>query len=393
MSIQHPEPTASTAKYLYAHAFRCAFEGCTNELYRKDEQTGERTLNSRICHIKARSELGPRWDRNQSAQDNRGHQNLVLMCIEHSSAIDVKSAELSYSEELLRKWKANQLKEYEQLKQNWVIDTRMAREVIAASFSNVGVAIHNSSIKLGGEGGRVPGAGGGGGGAIGEGSRGGDGGGGGSITRELIDMAELVEAGFDHAEVKVGVGSTGSTLPGQHAKDGEASVINFVDRSGTVIREVRAEGGKGARSAASYLPKGISELSKNDVHEGFRVTTLMPVNSADIRDNLLFMLGGGWEHFDVPMVPIDAIWNVVVTARWQVTYAEPKGIFLSLIDTLGKETSSVALHIPIETIPAKIGTWICPIGASFDKEGIWKLRLHSANILLSEYPVRVMIRK
>jgi hypothetical protein len=384
---------ASTAKYLYAHAFRCAFEGCSNELYRKDEQTGKRTLNSRVCHINAQRELGPRWDENQSAKDNRGHQNLVLMCIEHSYAIDDKSTESSYPAELLRKWKANQLKEYEQLKRNWVIDTIMAKEVIAASFSNVGVAINESTVALGGEGGKAPGAGGGGGGAFGEGARGGDGGGGGNITRELVDVAELAEAGFDHAEIKVAVGSKGATLPGQHGKDGEASVANFVKRDGTIIKSVRAEGGTGGRSAASYLPKSVAELARKDIDDGFRITTLMPVNAAEIRDGLLFLLGGGWEHFAVPFIPLDAIWCVLVTARWQVNCAEPKGFFLSLLDPLGKETSCVALHIPIETISAKIGNWICPIGATLDTEGLWTLRLHSGNILLSEYFVRVMIRK
>jgi hypothetical protein len=317
----------------------------------------------------------------------------VLMCVEHSNAIDDASTAARYSAELLRNWKASQLNEYEQLTRNWEIDTEMAEEVIAASFSNVGVAINNSTINLGGEGGRVPGAGGGGGGAIGEGSRGGDGGGGGGITRELIDMTELMEAGFDHAEVKVGVGGMGQALSGQHAKDGETSIINFLDQIGTVIKSVRAEGGKGGRSAASYLPEGVSEISKNDIDEGFRVTTLMPVNSAEIRNGLLFVLGGGWEHFDVPTVPINAIWNVVVIARWQADYAEPKGIFLSLIDSLGMETSCVALHIPIETIPAKIGLWVCPIGATLDAEGVWKLRLHSGNTLILEYPVRVMVGK
>ncbi|MGB8816326.1 MAG: hypothetical protein WCC66_00205, partial [Rhizobiaceae bacterium] len=210
MAKQHPKPTVGTVKYLYAHAFRCAFKGCRTELYRKDEHSGIRTLNSRVCHIKARSEGGPRWDHNQSAEDNRAHTNLVLMCVEHSNAIDDPSTALNYRDVLLEQWKSAQLKEYEQLKQSWSLDTKMAKEVIAASFSNVGVAISNSTLSLGGEGGKAPGAGGGGGGAIGEGARGGDGGGGGSITKELVDLAELVGAEFDHAEVMVGFGRVGA---------------------------------------------------------------------------------------------------------------------------------------------------------------------------------------
>jgi hypothetical protein len=393
MTLQHPYPTASTAKYLYAHAFRCAFEGCTNELYRKDEQTGERTLNSRVCHINARSEGGPRWDGNQSAKENRGHKNLVLMCIEHSNAIDDKSTGSSYPAELLRKRKASQLKENEQLKRNWVIDTRMAKEVIAASFSNVGVAINESTVAMGGEGGKAPGAGGGGGGAVGEGARGGDGGGGGGVNRVILDLDKLENAGIERAEVKVGAGGNGSTLPGQHGKRGDETVINFMTQDGTVVQSVRADSGIGGRSAASYLPSGVAEILRKDVADGFSITALMPVNAAEIRENLLYMLGGGWEYFTVPLTPFDAIWTIVVTARWQIEYEEPKGIFLSLVDPLGNETSCVALHIPIEATSAKIGSWICPIGATFDSEGGWTLRLHSGNILLSEYSVRVIIQK
>ena len=393
MSIQHPNPTASTAKYLYAHAFRCAFDGCNNELYRTDEVSGARTLNSRICHINARSELGPRWDGNQSAKDNRGSQNLVLMCVEHSNAIDDKSTELSYPAELLQKWKANQLKEYEQLKQNWMIDTKMAKEVIAASFSNVGVAISESTVTLGGEGGRSPGAGGGGGGAIGKDSRGGDGGGGGSVNREIIDLEKRENVGIERAEVKVGAGGKGSTLPGQHGKPGDETVTNFVKQDGTVVQSVRADSGIGGRSAASYLPRGIAEVSRKDVNDGFNISALMPVNAAEIRENLLYIIGGSWEHFFVPLTPFDAIWIVIVTARWQVNYAGPKGVFLSLLDPLGKETSCVALHIPVETTFEKIRNWVCQIGATFDTEGEWTLRLHSDNILLSEYSVRVIVQK
>lgn len=315
------------------------------------------------------------------------------MCVEHSNTIDDPSTRFNYPDELLEQWKSDQLKECEQLKKSWSLDTKMAKEVIEASFSNVGVAISNSTLSLGGEGGKTPGAGGGGGGAIGEGARGGDGGGGGGITREIVDLAELVEAGFDHAELKVGFGGVGASLAGQHGKEGEASVVNFVGSDGTVLKSIRAEPGTAGRSAASYLPDGVGKLTRKDVDQGFRITTLLPVNSAEIRDNLLYVLGGGWEHFVVPSIPFDAIWCAVVTARWQGKFAEPRGFFLSLIDPQGKETSCVALHVPLEAIPAKIGNWVCPIGATFDAEGIWTLTLHSGDILLSEYPVRVFIAK
>ena len=179
MSIEHPGPTPATAKLLYGTAYRCAYKNCPRPLYRVDEQTGVRTLNSRICHIHARRENGPRWNPTQTAEDNRSEQNLVLMCLEHASAIDDPALEDNFPAELLREWKKEQLEEFEKLAQSWALSADMADEVIRAS-SALEANFSNSTIQLGGEGGRAPGAGGGGGGAIGpnaRGGRGGDGGG------------------------------------------------------------------------------------------------------------------------------------------------------------------------------------------------------------------------
>ena len=180
MPIEHPSPTEATAKYLYAHAFRCAYEGCRRPLYRVDEQTGVRSLNSRVCHINARREGGPRWDPAQSAEDNGSEKNLVLMCVEHASAIDEPTTLAVYPADLLRQWKAKQLEEYDQIKQGWILDTKMALDAIEASALNAHVIIQNSTVELGGRGGNAPSAGGGGGGAIGRAARAGQGGPGGA---------------------------------------------------------------------------------------------------------------------------------------------------------------------------------------------------------------------
>jgi hypothetical protein len=156
MTIEHPLPKETIVKYLYAHAFRCAYDGCRRPLYRVDEQTGARVLNSRVCHINARREGGPRWDPGQSADDNRSEQNLVLMCVEHANTIDEQTTLRAYPADLLRQWKAKQLEEYERLKQGWVIDTEMAQEAIEASSSYAEIIIRDSTVHLGGEGGIPP---------------------------------------------------------------------------------------------------------------------------------------------------------------------------------------------------------------------------------------------
>ena len=104
------------------------------------------------------------------------------MCVEHANAIDERSTLSVYPVERLSEWKAKQIEEYDQLKQGWTINSEMAKGAIQASFSNVGVVVSDSTVHLGGEGGKAPGAGGGGGGAMGYGATGGTGGPGGEIN-------------------------------------------------------------------------------------------------------------------------------------------------------------------------------------------------------------------
>src|ERR1022692_425249 len=87
MSNTHPGVTDATSKELYANALNCAYPGCDRPLYRVNAD-GSRTLNSRIAHICARQEGGPRWNSAMSSEANRSAGNLLLLCIEHADEID-----------------------------------------------------------------------------------------------------------------------------------------------------------------------------------------------------------------------------------------------------------------------------------------------------------------
>lgn len=77
------EPTPATVKRLFAvSGNRCAFPKCPHNLIEGTKVTGK------ICHIKARSEKGPRYDPNQSNNERRGFDNLILMCPIHHDLID-----------------------------------------------------------------------------------------------------------------------------------------------------------------------------------------------------------------------------------------------------------------------------------------------------------------
>lgn len=81
----------------------CASPDCTKPLVAKDRQT----IISKICHIKAASAEGPRFDSAMSDDERRHYNNLILLCDECHSIIDNKVNELLYPVSLLEEWKKN----------------------------------------------------------------------------------------------------------------------------------------------------------------------------------------------------------------------------------------------------------------------------------------------
>lgn len=389
--IEHRVPTDATVKLLYAHAIACAYPDCPEPLYREDELAGTWTLNSRVCHICARREGGPRWESSQSEGDNRSEGNLVLMCLKHASWIDEPGSLETYPTTLLRTWKQAQVADHRSRNGGWPLTTSMANAAIEASFTNVGIGISNSTLSLGGEGGRAAGAGGGGGGAIGPGARAGDGGAGGEIVSGSFDLATLMEAGLDRIEVVIGEGGKGTSLPGQHGADGAQSALTARSKDGEILGVVRARGGFGGRSGAASLPDGVSEVAPSDLENGFRITTLMPVNSAEFHDGLLFLLGGEWRYFPVPGIPHQAVWAVACTAVWDTLEDAPRGITLALIDPSGREAACQSLVVSADAFSLGLISWVAQLGATFDAVGPWKLQVCAGATVLAERDVEVRL--
>lgn len=134
----HPGPTEATAKQLYATALRCGRPGCMQTLYRVSE-TGMRVLNTQIAHIHARRENGPRWNPAMTRVENRSYDNLILLCLEHASEIDV-TPEL-FPAETLREWKRAQVATQERAAQCMPpLTDAEADEVIRQSSVLAGIA-------------------------------------------------------------------------------------------------------------------------------------------------------------------------------------------------------------------------------------------------------------
>jgi hypothetical protein len=91
-------PTIATIKRLFAMSGnQCAFPKCASTLV-----DGEKVV-AKICHIKARSEGGPRFDSGQTPEERHGYDNLILMCGRHHDVID--DDEEAYTVEYLHRLK------------------------------------------------------------------------------------------------------------------------------------------------------------------------------------------------------------------------------------------------------------------------------------------------
>ena len=78
-------PSVSTIKHLFAlSGNQCAFPKCPLPLV--DDMTGK--VTGRICHIKARSVGGPRFDPTQNSEQRHDFSNLLLLCPIHHDVID-----------------------------------------------------------------------------------------------------------------------------------------------------------------------------------------------------------------------------------------------------------------------------------------------------------------
>lgn len=79
----------------------CAEPTCENKLIARDGES----IVSKICHIEAASDKGPRFNKDMSDDERRHFDNLILLCDECHTIIDNKNNEDKYPVALLQAWK------------------------------------------------------------------------------------------------------------------------------------------------------------------------------------------------------------------------------------------------------------------------------------------------
>lgn len=79
-----PGPSEKTIRRLFAMSGNmCAFPGCSAPIFEESA-----TVTGEICHIRAQSPGGPRFDATQTEEARQTYDNLILLCRRHHKVVD-----------------------------------------------------------------------------------------------------------------------------------------------------------------------------------------------------------------------------------------------------------------------------------------------------------------
>lgn len=117
-------PSERTIRRLFALSGNvCAFPDCPSPIIEADG-----TITGEICHVRAQSKGGPRFQASQSVKERHAFENLILLCRRHHKIIDTESD--IYSVEVLEEMKAVQTTRFGRIEQ--ASDTIFAKLLLNA---------------------------------------------------------------------------------------------------------------------------------------------------------------------------------------------------------------------------------------------------------------------
>jgi hypothetical protein len=369
MPIVHRLPTGATVKELYGTALVCAFPGCEEPLFRENPGGAGQSLNSRLAHIAARSEGGPRWDALMTEVDNRSAANLFLMCLRHAAEIDELGWELRFPADLMLTWKADQVAAYDAaVSVGWQLSDEEVDEVLQASAIDSTIVLQAQNIMVGGTGGSASGASGGGGGAIGPGAVGGPGGPVGRIDLE----------GTPGEAPGAGGGGGGLLAPGAIMRDPEAprasegkgfsAGVDGQDGGDTMIMAgesvlLRARGGR----------RGLAGTGDRVTSDRLAVSALMLADYVEA-GGLVYMARGCWQNYSVLNLPAKSFLPVLVVIE---AGGVPPGEYTLILEAMGPDgTSQSQMSFPVTVEEAGDILRIsrsCGLEVTFDAFGLWTI--------------------
>lgn len=118
-------PTSSTIKRLFALSGNvCAFPGCTQSIFENENTVGQ------VCHIEAAEEKGQRYNPDQSDEERRNFENLIVLCpTHHAITNDVQK----YTVPVLQKMKLEHESKFTSVPYNvpqYAIDDQHRRQLL-----------------------------------------------------------------------------------------------------------------------------------------------------------------------------------------------------------------------------------------------------------------------
>jgi hypothetical protein len=104
----------------------CAFPSCHAPIL----DTDHHVIVGQVCHIKATSPGGPRYDPDQTPEERDGFDNLILMCAAHNKIIDDPSSAVAFPVEMLQEFK----QQHETRLLNTVVKEEVIQELVSKLF-------------------------------------------------------------------------------------------------------------------------------------------------------------------------------------------------------------------------------------------------------------------
>lgn len=324
---------------------RCAFPECSTPIV----MTASGTIVGEVCHIRAQSALGPRYDSNQSDEERHGFENLVLMCRVHHKVIDAPENVGKYTVAALVEIKHSHEAEARELGQ--VPDAPpniIAALVLTATVYESG-SVHmnfsNTVFRVGGEGGLLAGGGGNGG------------------VLKIVGIQSLPPSVAEQVHID---------LRGQ---DGRAS-------------------GAGGGGAGVLIFEG-REVTEEDIVNGLKVPLFFAATSIEHTTNgLMYALGIGWTHCGVPYLPRHI--RVGIGVMFEVGTIEQNTLLrfeITAQNPSGAEQVLGAVDAPVPVSGSLVARSCASAMLEFDADelGVYELGLRSGGIHLASYPVEIKL--
>lgn len=236
-------------------------------------------------------------------------------------------------------------------------------------------------IFLDGSPGQAPGAGGGGAGVVGEGAVGGEGGGGGEHAKGTLGPEEL--AGVHHLQVHVRAGGKGGP--------GEDTIVNLCAEDGTVLRQIRAKGGKAG--APPYCPPPRRVPTQADLDAGLRATSMLAGEFIRMRDGLWTIVEGGWDWVQVTTVPFRQPLAFYVEMDTGTISPPRTNLELTLVVLRpdGFLLSQQSQIITVESGPIRRSRFAVSLELVGSQGGVWHVQVRAGPKVIVDFPIEIRL--